>query len=201
MAGERIGYVKTAPRSVVMIIPGYGVELTSELINYLRRVAQTYRQLKSDGATVTVIVSGGATAKKSSPNETEAGVMKLHLARHGVLEKDICPEETAITTLENIKQAMEIIKQFKKTALTPPPEKIIVFCARNKKPAVYMALHYFSFQARRWFAGETEIKDFPLSAGSLLERLFGGLAMWFWIVFPKTHEWHKRKKMRKIENL
>lgn len=197
---KRVGCAET-PRNVVIIVFGYGVELTKGLMDYLGHVIKTYQQFKKDGAATTIIVTGGATALKSSPNETEAEVMKLHLERKGVSEEDIYLEETALTTLENIRCAFETIGHLQKIAVIAPPDKIIVFCAREKKPAVRVALNYYSFRERRWFEGETEVKDCPLPINSLPKGLLGGLVMWLWIIFPKLHEWHKQEKIERIKNL
>ncbi|MDP3947562.1 MAG: ElyC/SanA/YdcF family protein [bacterium] len=126
----------------VVVVCGYGCHLTDSIKKYLDAVLN-YLLENRGKRTFIIIPSGGFTNQVTAPGVSEAGMMADYLrescrmfAPHEVV---FIPEDRAITTLENLKNAREFIDK----SLTPP-NKITIFCDESRQWKIcYLAKRIF----------------------------------------------------------
>ena len=139
-AGKR----RTAQPSDCIIVLGARVWPSGQMSNALRYRCEAALQAWKDGVSQNIIVAGGKGADEPT---TEAAAMREYFLQNGVAEEKVIAEDASVNTIENLRNAREIME-------------------RNGWKTAAVVTNDYHVQRALWIAQEAELNACGISAPS-----------------------------------
>lgn len=173
-------------KSEVIIVCGYGCKIDLKHQEYLNRVIAYLR-----GKFIhLIVVSGGFSQRKTSPNKSEAMVMGSYLK--SVTSRPIIEENESLTTNENLRNTYRLIK----LDIRPNLHLIVIFCDAIRALKVKII-------AEKVFKGyDIKIETFDLSPpGAAKRQLIASFADVLALYFPLIEVVRRKLRERRVQRI